>query len=127
MGMWQTSMHLDTTFSVSVTGNVYAQPLYLESGPNGGEMFVVATEDNHLIAVDGTGKLLWDNTFGAPARQAFPGYTGTPPPCGNTDPLGITRTPVIDPSAKPPVIYFDTMNTAPIKHMIHAVSLKDGK
>src|SRR5258708_6313422 len=113
------TLHLDSAFSVSVTGNVYAQPLYVQNGPSGGEMFVVATENNHLVAVDATGKALWDNTFGAPAPRSTL-------PCGNIDPLGITGTPVIDMTSTPPVIYFDTMVTGP-KHMIHGVSLVDGR
>ncbi len=113
------TLHLDSAFSVSVTGNVYAQPLYVQNGPSGGEMFVVATENNHLVAVDATGKALWDNTFGVPAPRSTL-------PCGNIDPLGITGTPVIDMTSTPPVIYFDTMVTGP-KHMIHGVSLVDGR
>jgi hypothetical protein len=112
------TLHLDTTFSVTVTGNVYAQPLYVQNGPGGAEMFIVATEANHLVAVDATGKVLWDNTFGAAVSSGLP--------CGNVSPLGITGTPVADMTSTPPVIYFDTMTTGP-KHMIHAVSLVDGK
>src|SRR5579872_1339717 len=111
------TVHRDTTFSPTVTGSVYAQPLYLANGPSGGEEFFVATEQNHVVAIDATGKVVWDKTFGAPATSGLP--------CGNINPLGITGTPVIDSTASPPIIYFDTMTTGP-KHMIHAVSLKDG-
>jgi hypothetical protein len=114
------TLHLDSTFKVSLGANAYAQPLYY-SGPSG-EMFIVATEDNHLIAVDGTGKTIWNHQFGSPATSGLP--------CGNIaasgNPLGITGTPVIDDQANPPVIYFDTMTAGP-KHLIHAVSLADGK
>jgi hypothetical protein len=114
------TLHRDTTFAVSLSANAYAQPLYY-SGPSG-EMFIVATEDNHLLAVDGAGKTLWNNSFGAAVTSGLP--------CGNIasggNPLGITGTPVIDDQASPAVIYFDTMTTGP-KHMIHAVSLADGK
>jgi hypothetical protein len=112
------TLHLDTTFSVTVTGNVYAQPLYVQNGPNGGEMFIVATEANHLVAVDATGKVLWDNPIGPAVSSGLP--------CGNVSPLGITGTPVIDTASTPPTIYFDTMTTGP-KHVIHGVSLVDGK
>jgi hypothetical protein len=114
------TMHRDTTFNGAVTGNVYAQPLYVTNGPGGNEAFIVATEENHVTALNSTGNVIWDKTFGAPARSNMP--------CGNISPLGITGTPVIDETAR--VIYFDTMTTADSdqthKHLIHAISLDDG-
>jgi hypothetical protein len=109
------TMHRDTTFSASVTGSVYAQPLYVENGPGGQEAFIVATEANHVAAIGGTGTSLWDNPFGTPVSVGLP--------CGNITPLGITGTPVIDGASR--TIYFDAMTQGP-KHLIHAVSLDGG-
>ena len=114
------TLHRDTTFNGAVTGDVYAQPLYVQNGPGGHEAFIVATEENHLTALDGAGNVIFDKTFGAPARSNLP--------CGNIHPLGITGTPVIDETAR--TIYFDTMTTQDNdrthQHLIHAISLDDG-
>jgi hypothetical protein len=114
------TMHRDTTFAGTVVGAVYAQPLYVEHGPNGREAFIVATEENHLTALDGSGAQIWDRSFGSPASANLP--------CGNIRPLGITGTPAIDLVSR--TIYFDAMTTpdhnTTFKHQIFAVSLDDG-
>jgi hypothetical protein len=123
------TLKLDTTFSPTVTGNVYAQPLYVTSGPGGNEAFIVVTEQNHVMAIDGTGKTVWEH----PSTAADTTSYGTPVTgvrtalgCGNIDPLGITGTPVIDASSR--TIYFDAMTTngTTPAHKIYAVSLDDG-
>lgn len=114
---------LDATFSPTITGNVYAQPLYVASGAMGKPTVIVATERNHVIALDPTNGAapFWDKTFGTPVTGV-----GTALGCGNIDPLGITGTPIIDPTTH--TIYFDAMTLtggAP-KHMIHAISIDTG-
>jgi hypothetical protein len=122
---------LDATFAPTITGNIYAQPLYLANGPNGGEMFIVVTEESHVIAIDGTGKTIWEH----PSSATDPISYGTPVAgvraalgCGNIDPLGITGTPVIDTATTPPTMYFDAMTTTggTPAHKIFAISLADG-
>jgi hypothetical protein len=115
-------LKLDSTFNPTITGNVYAQPLYIAPGPPGyAEAFVVATEGtmaggNHVTVIDPTtGTAIWDKAYGTPVTGGLM--------CGNITPLGITGTPIIDPASR--TIYFDAMDSssgAP-KHMIHAVSL----
>src|ERR1041385_4306024 len=41
----------DLNFDGTIVGDVYAQPLYIEGGPNGA-MVVVATESNNVYALD---------------------------------------------------------------------------
>jgi hypothetical protein len=114
------SLHRDATFDGTVVGNVYAQPLYVEQGPGGREAFIVATEQNHVTALDGAGRTIWDKTFGAPATANLP--------CGNIRPLGVTGTPVIDLASR--TIFFDAMITPDgnrtFDHKIFAISLDDG-
>jgi hypothetical protein len=114
------TLHRDTTFAGVVTGSVYAQPLYVENGPQNQEAFVVATEQNHVTVLDATGATIWDKQYGPPAASNLP--------CGNISPLGITGTPVIDEASR--TVYFDTMTTPDgnrtFKHLIYAVSLDDG-
>jgi hypothetical protein len=109
--------------AVPLQGQVYAQPLYVGHGPQGHELFIVATESNHVTAIDGCGRELWDHSYGAPAPYADL-------PCGNISPtLGITGTPVIDEAAR--TLYFDAMTQlgsgpAGLRHFVHAVSIDDG-
>ena len=90
------TMHLDTSFAGTLTGSVYAQPLYVANGPHGAEAFIVATESNHVTAIDGSGHTIWDKIFGTPVTGGLP--------CGNIKPLGITGTPYIDTAG---TIYFE--------------------
>lgn len=117
------TLKMDATFSPTITGNIYGQPLYVSSGANGKPTIIVATEENHVIALDPTNGAapFWNATFGTPVTNV-----GTVLGCGNIDPLGITGTPVVDPTSH--AIYFDAMtltNGAPL-HMIHAVSINTG-
>ena len=42
----------DLNFDGTIVGNVYAQPLYIEGGPGGKAMIIVATESNNVYALD---------------------------------------------------------------------------
>ncbi|MDP9037452.1 MAG: hypothetical protein M3O50_21855 [Myxococcota bacterium] len=120
------TLKLDATFAGLVTGDVYAQPLYVEQGPQGQEAFVVVTERNHVTALSTTGAVVWDTTeatVGAPV-------SGSPWPlgsCGNIKPLGITGTPVIDLASR--TIYVAAMrmtSAGALAHFAFALSLDDG-
>lgn len=116
------SFHIDPTFSASVTGSIYAQLLYFVGGPGGKDVVIAATEENNVVALDASsGSAVWARNLGAPVPLAQL-------PCGDIDPLGITGTPVIDPSARR--IYLDAMTTpdggATLKHLVFALSIDDG-
>ncbi len=83
----------DLSFDGTVSGNVYAQPLYIEGGPNG-PMIIAVTESNNVYALDAiTGIVIWQRTdIGPPVTSGLP--------CGNINPVGITGTPVIDPASR---------------------------
>jgi outer membrane protein assembly factor BamB len=115
-------MAMDTTFSATFTGNVYAQPLYVESGVGGKGTFYVVTEDNAVYAFDETtGGVAWGPKTPSPAAA----QSGS---CGDVQPLGITGTPAIDLTRR--AMYFDTAvqdsqgNLG--KHLVHALSIDDG-
>src|SRR5439155_3979798 len=79
----------DLSFDGTIVGNIYAQPLYIEGGPNG-PMVIAVTESNNVYALNATtGTVIWQRNLGAPVSisQLF---------CGNIDPIGITGTPVVD-------------------------------
>src|SRR5438552_518583 len=54
----------DLNFDGTVVGNVYAQPLYIEGGPNGA-MIIVVTESNNVHALNATtGTVIWHRNLG---------------------------------------------------------------
>ena len=52
----------DLNFNGAISGNVYAQPLYIEGGPNG-PMIIAVTESNNVYALNATtGTVIWQRT-----------------------------------------------------------------
>ncbi|MGC1323141.1 MAG: hypothetical protein WA849_13230, partial [Candidatus Udaeobacter sp.] len=68
----------DLNFDGTISGNVYAQPLYIEGGPNG-PMIIAVTESNNVYALNATtGTVIWQRNLGAPVTSGLP--------CGNINP-----------------------------------------
>jgi len=112
------NLHRDLNFNGTIFGSVYAQPLYIENGPNGAAMIIVATEANRVYALDAiTGNIIWKRSVGMPVSSGLP--------CGNIDPLGITGTPVVDLASRS--LFFDAMiqGSTP-KHMIYSLNVDTG-
>ncbi len=74
----------DLNFDGTISGNVYAQPLYVEGGSNG-PMIIVVTESNNIYALNATtGTVIWQRTdLGTPVTSGLP--------CGNINPVGDHR------------------------------------
>src|SRR3989440_9668850 len=52
----------DLGFNGMISGNIYAQPLYIEGGPNG-PMIIAVTESNNVYALNATtGIPIWSRT-----------------------------------------------------------------
>jgi outer membrane protein assembly factor BamB len=120
-----TSLAVDTTFAdAAVTGNVYAQPLYLKGVNGGPDQVIVATESNLVYAFNAaTGAQTWKRSVGTAVSTGLP--CGNIATGGNT--LGITGTPVID--AQTRTIYLDAMtvdSTVTAKHFVHALDADTG-
>ena len=79
------------------SGNVYAQPLYIEGGPDG-PMIIVVTASNNVYALNATtGTVIWQRTdIGPPVTSGLP--------CGNINPFGIIGTPVVDLASRSAVL-----------------------
>jgi hypothetical protein len=112
----------DTNFLGTVSGNIYAQPLYIEDGPDGKAMVITVTESNNVYALDGiNGAVIWQTHVGQPVPKANL-------PCGNIDPMGITGTPVVDLTTR--TLFFDAMTTpdggTTKKHLIYALNVDAG-
>ena len=115
-------MHLDPAFHATVSGNVYAQPLYWQPSADKTGLLIVATESNLVYALNAdTGAVVWQRQLPAAVpRSALP--------CGDIDPEGITGTPVIDPATG--TLYVDAQVLAPgnaPRHRIYAISLATGQ
>ncbi|MGC9941448.1 MAG: hypothetical protein ABSE48_06405 [Verrucomicrobiota bacterium] len=91
----------DAAFNGSITGNVYAQPLYIEGGPRGRAVVIAVTESNNVYALDaGNGSIVWSTNVGPPVPAGVL-------PCGNVQPVGISGTPVVDLPSRS--LFFDAM------------------
>src|SRR5947207_5001065 len=109
----------DLNFDGTISGHVYAQPLYIEGGPNG-PMVIAVTESNNVYALHAdTGTVIWSRTdIGTPAPQ------GSPCP-GNIIPVGITGTPVVDLASRS--LFFDALISGnPNKHFIYSLNVDTG-
>jgi hypothetical protein len=108
----------DLNFNGTISGNVYAQPLYIENGPGGAAMVIVVTESNNIYALNAiTGTVIWQRNVGPPVSSGLP--------CGNINPLGITGTPVVDLASRS--LFFDAMiDGATKKHFIYSLNVDTG-
>ena len=110
----------DTGFNGTISGNVYAQPLYVEGGPGGRAVVIAATQSNNVYALDASnGSIIWQRNVGTPITSGLP--------CGNINPLGITGTPVVDLASRS--LFFDaetTPMTGVFKHMIYSLNVDTG-
>jgi outer membrane protein assembly factor BamB len=107
----------DLEFDGTISGNVYAQPLYIEGGPSG-PMIIAVTESNNVYALDATtGTVIWQVNVG-PAVTS--GLT-----CTNINPAGITGTPVVDLASRS--LFFDALIDGPTKkHFIYSLNVDTG-
>src|SRR5437588_6042482 len=61
----------DLTFNGTISGNVYAQPLYIEGGPGGKSVVITVTESNNVYALDAAdGTIIWQRHVGQPVARA---------------------------------------------------------
>src|SRR5256884_1574937 len=108
----------DLNFNGAISGNVYAQPLYIEGGPSG-PMIIAVTESNNVYALNATtGTVIWQRTdIGPPVTSGLP--------CGNINPAGITGTPVVDFVSRR--LFFDALIDGPTKkHFIFSLNVDTG-
>src|SRR5467141_2161216 len=107
----------DLSFNGTISGNVYAQPLYIEGGSNG-PMIIAVTESNNVYALNATtGLVIWQRNVGPPVTSGLP--------CGNISPLGITGTPVVDLASRS--LFLDAMiDGATKKHFVYSLNVDTG-
>jgi hypothetical protein len=108
----------DMNFNGTISGNVHAQPLYIEGGPNG-SMIIVVTASNNVYALHpDTGLPIWSRTdIGPPVTSGLP--------CGNINPFGIIGTPVVDLASR--ALFFNAMiQGTPNKHFVFSLDVDTG-
>src|SRR6187399_2417531 len=107
----------DLNFDGTISGNVYAQPLYIEGGPSG-PMIIAVTESNNVYALNATtGTVIWQRNLGSAVTSGLP--------CGNINPLGITGTPVVDLASRS--LFLDAMiDGVTKKHFIYSLNVDTG-
>jgi outer membrane protein assembly factor BamB len=110
----------DPKFNGTISGNVYAQPLYIENGRGGAAMVIAVTESNNVYALNAaTGSIIWQRNVGTAVSSGLP--------CGNITPLGITGTPIVDLPSRS--LFFDAMTTpkaGTFKHLIFSLNVDTG-
>ena len=108
----------DMNFGGTIVGNVHAQPLYIEGGPDG-PMVIVVTASNNVYALNATtGAVIWSRTDIGPAVTS-----GLP--CGNINPVGIIGTPAVDLASRS--LFFDALiSGSPIKHFVFSLNVDTG-
>lgn len=113
-------MHRDARFKATVSGNVYAQPLYWQAPGESTGVLIVATESNLVYALNATtGAVVWQTKLAPPAPLSALG-------CGNIDPEGVTGTPVIDPATGTLYLGAMTLIGGEARQKIYALSASTG-
>ena len=115
-------------FTRSVDGQIYAQPLYVANlliGSSYQNVVYIATEHDSVYAFNADGKTtspIWKRSFLGTNITTLPkGSNGLISP-----EIGITGTPVIDPSSKTLYVVATTVESGVVKHKLHALSLTTG-
>ena len=113
----------DLGFDGTIVGDVYAQPLYVDNGPNGRPTIIAVTESNNVYALDAVdGSIIWQRNVGDPVPlEDLP----CPP---KLQTMGITGTPVVDLASR--ALFLDAMITpdggTTKQHLILSLNLDTG-
>jgi PQQ enzyme repeat len=107
----------DLNFDGTIVGNVHAQPLYIEGGPNG-PMVIVVTASNNVYALDATdGSIIWQRNVGTPVTSGLCGFP--------VNPFGIIGTPVVDLDSRS--LFLNAMiEGATKKHFVFSLNVDTG-
>jgi hypothetical protein len=122
-------------FSISVDGNVYAQPLYVSNltmpDTSVHNVLYVATTNDSLYAIDAdTGVTLWKRSFVDTVHKIYNVTAGNVDNHNVWPTIGIVSTPVIDRTADAIFVVtatrFGQGPTAVFNHQLHSITLETG-
>src|SRR5262245_66363036 len=113
----------DLGFDGTIAGNVHAQPLYVDQGPNGRPTVFAVTEFNNVYALDAVdGSVIWQRNVGDPV-------SADDLVCSDFDPMGIMGTPIVDLASR--ALFFNAMITPDgghtKKHLIFSLNADTGE
>jgi hypothetical protein len=118
-------------FTLSVDGDIYAQPLYVAnvsvSGQGTHNVVYVATENDSVYAFDASGSPitpLWHTSFTSSSAVAVP--CGDTNNCQISPVIGITGTPVIDASSNTLYVVAFTKENGSYFQRLHALDITSG-
>lgn len=122
------TMHLDTAFKATTSGQTFSDPLFMEGGVNGQDALFVATEQSDIFALDPmTGAQLWPSVN---LGTAVSNGAGLLCAGGSVRPMGVSGTPIIDAASR--TLYTDAMIVAMTnsgmqpRHYIFSLSVDTG-
>jgi hypothetical protein len=112
----------DLNFNGAISGQVYAQPLYIENGPRGRAVIIAVTQSNDVYALDAyTGLIAWETNAAPPTPYGVL-------PCGDVSPtFGIFGTPVVDLQSR--ALFFDAETVAfsgTVEHLVYSLNVDTG-
>lgn len=101
--------------SANLGGDIWGQPLVHDG------LVIVGTESDEVVALsESTGQVVWQASTGTPVPSSKL-------PCGDISPtVGITSTPVIDPTTNEVFAVADTLNGQTIEHQLYAFNVATG-
>ena len=113
----------DLNFDGTISGLVYAQPLYIDNGPGGRPTIIAVTESNNVYALDAVdGSVIWQRNVGDPVFRDDLTCRGP------IDQYGITGTPIVDLASR--ALFFNAMITPDggitKKHLIFSLNIDTG-
>ena len=113
----------DLNFDGTISGLVYAQPLYIDNGPGGRPTIIAVTESNNVYALDAVdGSVIWQRNVGDPVFQDDLTCRGP------IDQYGITGTPIVDLASR--ALFFNAMITPDggitKKHLVFSLNTDTG-
>ena len=113
----------DLNFDGTISGLVYAQPLYIDNGPGGRPTIIAVTESNNVYALDAVdGSVMWQRNVGDPVFQDDLTCRGA------IDQYGITGTPIVDLASR--ALFFNAMITPDggitKKHLVFSLNIDTG-
>jgi hypothetical protein len=113
----------DPNFDGTISGSVYAQPLYIDNGPGGRPMIIAATQSNNVYALDAVdGGVIWQRNLGDPLTAGDLGCFSV------INTVGITGTPIVDLSSR--ALFLNAMVTPDSgvtkRHLIFSLNVDTG-
>ncbi len=113
----------DLNFDGTIAGSVYAQPLYVEGGPDDRAKIIAVTESNNVYALNAVdGSIIWQLNVGEPVSAGDL-------VCSKFSSIGITGTPVLDVVTR--ALFFDAMITpdggTTKKHLLFSLNVDTGE